>query len=136
MSAPTYQEFRQLAISQGRTPKDLAPFVQADQPERTAERILYHLAGVVSSHSGFSWDECLLPYPILCEVYQRGALGRSLIETPVEETKRCRCGAPLPRSDAKSCSAKCRKRAERERRRQSQSYLTPGARRNRGMENQ
>jgi hypothetical protein len=106
VNTPTYQEFRQLAFFQGWTLKDLAPFVQADQPEKTAERILYCLAGVVSTQTGFAWDECPLPYPILCEVYRRGALDRSLIETPVEETKRCRCGAPLPRSDAKSCSAK------------------------------
>jgi hypothetical protein len=55
MTAPTYRAFRQLAISQGWTPKDLAPFVQADEPEKAAERILYHLAGVVSSQTGFAW---------------------------------------------------------------------------------
>jgi hypothetical protein len=115
MSVPTYQEFCQLALSQGWTPKDLAPFVQADNPERTAERILYYLTGIVSSHSGFSWDDCPLPYPILCEVYHRRALDRSLIETPLEQTNRCTCGNALPRADAKSCSAKCRKRAQRAR---------------------
>jgi hypothetical protein len=115
MSAPTYQDFRQLAATHGWTPKDLAPFVQADDPERTAERILYHLTGVVSSQAGFAWDDCPLPYPILCEVYQRGALDRSLIETPLEQTNRCICGNSLPRVDAKSCSAKCRKRAQRAR---------------------
>jgi hypothetical protein len=121
MTEPTYLEFRQLALSQGWTPKDIAPFVQADNPEGTVERILYHLAGVVSSRTGFAWDDCPLPYPILCEVYHRGALNRSLIETPVEQTHRCRCGRVLSRSDAKSCSARCRKRAERERRRRSQA---------------
>jgi hypothetical protein len=115
MSTPTYLQFRQLATSQGWTPKDLAPFVQADEPERTAERILYHLAGVVSSRSGFSWDECPLPYPILCEVYCRRALDRTLIETQADETNKCHCGKPLPRSDAKSCSSKCRLRAWRRR---------------------
>lgn len=118
MSTPTYQEFRELAATHGWTPKDLAPFVQADQPERTAERILYHLAGVVSSQTGFAWDDCPLPYPILCEVYQRGALDRSLIETQIVEAgedHRCHCGKPIPRIDAKSCSARCRKRAQRNR---------------------
>jgi hypothetical protein len=115
MSAPTYRDFRQLAFTHGWTPKDLAPFVQADEPEKTAERILYRLAGVVSSQTGFAWDDCPLPYPILCEVYHRGELDRSLIETSVEETERCHCGKPLPRADAKSCSPKCRLRAWRRR---------------------
>jgi hypothetical protein len=121
MSTPTYLQFRQLATSQGWTPKDLASFVQADEPEKTAERILYRLAGVVSSKTGFAWDDCPLPYPILCEVYRRGALDRSLIETPLEQTNRCICGNALPRAYAKSCSATCRKRASRMRRRQSQN---------------
>jgi hypothetical protein len=115
MTAPTYQDFRQLAIHQGWTPKDLAPFVQADQPEKTAERILYHLAGVVSSQTGFSWDECPLPYPILCEVYLRRTPDRMLIETQADESNRCLCGKPPPRSDAKSCSSKCRLHAWRRR---------------------
>jgi hypothetical protein len=115
MSAPTYQDFRQLAISQGWTPKDLAPFVQADEPEKAAERILYHLAGVISSRSGFTWDDCLLPYPILCEVYHRGALDRSLIE-PADKTGLCRCAKPLAgRSGSRFCSDKCRLRAWRRR---------------------
>jgi hypothetical protein len=113
MSAPTYQEFRRLALTHGWTPKDLAPFVQADQPEKTAERILYHLAGVVSSRTGFAWDDCPLPCPILRAVYERGALDRSLIEAPENETERCPCGRPLPRADAKFCSPKCRVRAWR-----------------------
>jgi hypothetical protein len=115
MTAPTYRAFRQLAISQGWTPKDLAPFVQADEPEKAAERILYHLAGVVSSQTGFAWDDCPLPYPILCEVYQRGALDRSLIEAPANEMEHCPCGKSLPRADAKFCSPKCRQRAWRAR---------------------
>jgi hypothetical protein len=115
MEAPTYKEFRQLANLQNWTGKDLAPFVQADEPEKTAERILYHLAGVISSRSGFSWDDCPLPYPILCEVYRPGELDRTLIETQTDEANRCHCGKPLPRSDAKSCSSKCRLRAWRRR---------------------
>jgi hypothetical protein len=118
MQAPTYKEFRQLATSQGWTPKDLAPFVQADEPEKTAERILYHLAGVVSSRSGFSWDECPLPYPILCEVYRRGELDPALIETLANKTGRCPCGKLLTgRADAKHCSPRCRLRAYRNRQR-------------------
>jgi hypothetical protein len=115
MSTPTYQEFRQLAQSHGWTPKDLAPLVQADDSEKTAERILYDLAGVVSSRSGFSWDECPLPYPILCEVYRRGTLDRRLIESQADVTGLCHCGKPLPRPDAKSGSSKCRLRAWRRR---------------------
>jgi hypothetical protein len=124
MNAPTYQDFRQLATSQGWTPKDLAPFVQADEPEKTAERILYHLAGVVSSQTGFAWDECPLPYPILCEVYQHGALDRSLIEAPPDATAEpelsartcpgCH-GSLTGRSDARFCSDRCRLRAWRRR---------------------
>jgi hypothetical protein len=123
MQSPTYLEFRQLALSQGWTSKDLAPFVQADQPEKTAERILYHLAGVVSTRSGFRWDDCPLPYPILCEVYTRGALDRSLIEMPLEPpaepdplyTRTCSwCAHPLTgREDARFCSDLCRQRAHR-----------------------
>jgi hypothetical protein len=60
-------------MNKGWTAKDLAPFTQADDPQATAERILDHLAGVVSSRSGFTWDECPLPYPILCDVYRRGS---------------------------------------------------------------
>jgi len=113
MQHPTYAAFRTLALTQGWTPKDLAPFVQADEPEQTAERILYHLAGAVSSQTGFSWDECPLPYPILCEVYDRHELDRSLIEV-TNEPGVCICGKPLNgRSDARFCSSKCRLRAWR-----------------------
>jgi hypothetical protein len=121
MSTPTYLQFRQLATSHGWTPKDLAPFVQADEPEKTAERILYRLAGVVSSQTGFAWDDCPLPYPILCEVYRRGALDRSLIEVPPDTepepgpTRTC-AGCPnavTRRSDARFCSDLCRQRAHR-----------------------
>jgi hypothetical protein len=94
MATPTYQDVRQLAITHGWTPKDLAPFVQADDPERTAARILYHLTGVVSSRSGFSWDTCSLPYPVLCEVFRRQALDRALIETQLDQTGLCHCGNP------------------------------------------
>jgi hypothetical protein len=112
---PTYADFRTLALTRNWTPKDLAPFVQADEPEKTAERILFHLAGVVSSQSGFSWDDCPLPYPILCEVYARGELDRDLIEPP-NETGFCDCGKPLDgRADARYCSPKCRLRAWRKR---------------------
>jgi hypothetical protein len=115
MTAPTYAQFRTLALSQGWTPKDLAPFVQSDNPEATANRILYHLAGVVSSPTGFSWDDCPLPYPILCEVYHRGQLDRSLIE-PTDEARLCPCGKLLAgRSDSRFCSDKCRLRAWRKR---------------------
>jgi hypothetical protein len=48
MSAPTYLEFRTLASSRGWTPKDIAPFVQSDDPEAATNRILYHLAGMGS----------------------------------------------------------------------------------------
>jgi flagellar motor switch protein FliG len=60
-TAPTYKAFRAFALARGWTPKDLAPFVQADVPEQTAARILSHLAGVQSSKTGFSWDDCPLP---------------------------------------------------------------------------
>jgi hypothetical protein len=122
LSAPTDQEFRQLAMSEGWTSKDLAAFVQADDPERTAERILYHLAGVVASQSGFAWDDCPLPYPILCEVYHRGALDRSLIEVPLDTAAEPEpnarpspgCHGPLiGRTDAKVCSTRCRMRHHR-----------------------
>ena len=60
---PTYKEFRSFALSKGWTPKDLAPFVQADDPLRTTERILFHLAGT-------RWDDEPLPYPKLCQLYR------------------------------------------------------------------
>src|ERR671924_736773 len=50
-------------------PQDLAPFVQADNPEQTAARILYHLAGT-------HWADEPLPYLELCEVYHQGTLDR------------------------------------------------------------
>jgi hypothetical protein len=119
MATPTYQEFRELAATHGWTPKDIAPFVQADEPERTAARLLYHLTGIVSFRSGFSWDTCPLPYPILCEVYHRGALDRTLIEVPVETpteyARTCAmCPQPLTgREGARFCSDLCRQRAHR-----------------------
>jgi hypothetical protein len=108
---PTYREFRTFALSQGWTPKDLAPFVQSAHPEKTAERILYHLAGAVSSQTGFSWDECPLPYPMLCEVYACGALDLNKVEPGV-----CICGKSLDRRvGARFCSDNCRLRAWRRR---------------------
>jgi hypothetical protein len=62
-TAPTYKEFRTLALSRGWTPKDLAPFVQADNPLKTAEHLLVHFAGT-------RWDDEPLPYPKLCELYR------------------------------------------------------------------
>jgi hypothetical protein len=112
-TAPTYKEFCTLA--RGWTPKDLAPFVQADAPEQTAARILYHLDGIQSSKTGFSWDDYPLPYPILCEVYHRAELDRSLIEESINDTGQCRCGKPLTgRADAKCSSPLCRLHAFRQ----------------------
>jgi hypothetical protein len=114
MSTPTDQEFRALAATHGWPPKDLALFGQADEPEKTAERLLSHLAGVVSTRSGFSSDDCPPPSPILCEVYRRGALAQSLIEMPVEapteDTRTCAmCPQPLTgREGARCCSDRCR----------------------------
>ena len=61
-TAPTYREFRAWALAQGYTPETLAPHVQADNPEQTAERLLVHLAGT-------PWDDESLPYPKLCQLY-------------------------------------------------------------------
>jgi hypothetical protein len=115
VQTPTYKQFRTFALSQGWTPKDLAPFTQADQPEKAAERILYHLDGVVSSQTDFSWDDCPLPYPILCEVYERRTLDRGLLKIENQDPT-CPCGRPLPdRKDARFCSDRCRLNAWRKR---------------------
>jgi hypothetical protein len=65
-TAPTYKEFRTFALARGWTPKDLALFVQADNPLKSAARILYHLAGT-------RWDAEPLPYPKLCQLYRGSA---------------------------------------------------------------
>jgi hypothetical protein len=62
-TTPTYREFRTWALAQGYTPETLAPHVQADNPLKTAERILVHLAGT-------RWDDEPLPYPKLCQLYR------------------------------------------------------------------
>jgi hypothetical protein len=84
-------------------------------PLHAAARLLYHLDGIVSSKTGFSWDDCPLPYPMLCEDEHRGELDRALIEAPVNDTGQCRCGKPLTgRVDAKYCSPRCRLHAFRQ----------------------
>jgi hypothetical protein len=62
-TAPTYRAFRAWALAQGYTPETLAPFVQADNPLKTAERLLIHLAGT-------RWDDEPLPYPKLRQLYR------------------------------------------------------------------
>jgi hypothetical protein len=62
MSAPTYREFRDFALSHGYTGLTLAPDVEADEPVKTATRILVFLAGT-------RWDDEPLPYPKLCQLY-------------------------------------------------------------------
>jgi hypothetical protein len=58
----TCADFRTWALAHGYTPQTLAPHVQADHPERTAERILFHLAGT-------RWDDERLSYPGLYRLY-------------------------------------------------------------------
>ena len=62
MQAPTYKEFRDFALSHGYTGRTLAPHVEADEPVKTATRILVFLAGT-------RCDNELLPYPKLCHLY-------------------------------------------------------------------
>jgi hypothetical protein len=62
MEAPTYKEFRDFALTHGYTGRALAPYVEADEPIKTATRILVFLAGT-------RWDNEPLPYPKLCELY-------------------------------------------------------------------
>jgi hypothetical protein len=62
MEAPTYQEFRAWALSNGYTGRTLAPYVEADEPIKTATRILVFLAGT-------RWDHEPLPYLKLCRLY-------------------------------------------------------------------
>jgi hypothetical protein len=59
---PTYNQFRDFALSHGHTGRTLAPHVEADEPVKTATRILVFLAGT-------RWDEEPLPYPKLCRLY-------------------------------------------------------------------
>jgi hypothetical protein len=74
MHAPTYHEFRTWALSQGYVPETLAPHVEADNPLKTAERVLVHLAGS-------TFDEQPLPYAKLCALY-RGATVSSSAPSP------------------------------------------------------
>jgi hypothetical protein len=60
--APTYKQFRDFALSHGYTGRTLAPHVEADEPIKTATRILVFLAGT-------RWDDEPLPYPKLCQFY-------------------------------------------------------------------
>jgi hypothetical protein len=60
--APTYKQFRDFALSHGYTGRTLAPHVEADEPVKTATRLLVFLAGT-------RWDDEPLPYPKLCRLY-------------------------------------------------------------------
>src|SRR5215211_5418956 len=62
MHAPTYLEFCNWALAHSYTGRTLAPHVEADEPVKTATRILVFLAGI-------RWDNELLPYPKLCHLY-------------------------------------------------------------------
>lgn len=62
MHAPTYKEFRDFALTHGYTGRTLAPYVEADEPVKTATRILVFLVGT-------RWDNEPLPYPKLCALY-------------------------------------------------------------------
>jgi hypothetical protein len=78
---PTYRQFREFALQRGMTPQTLAPHIQSDHPEKAAERFLVHLVGT-------RWDDELLPYPKLCQLYQ-GTTDTTTAErrlTPDEET--------------------------------------------------
>jgi hypothetical protein len=61
--APTYKQFHDFALSHGYTGRTLAPHVEADEPIKTATRILVFLAGT-------RWDDEPLPYPKLCRLYR------------------------------------------------------------------
>jgi hypothetical protein len=61
-STPTYKEFRALVEAKQWSVAWLAQRCKANEPTKTVERILYHLAGT-------SWDEEPLPYPSLCKLY-------------------------------------------------------------------
>jgi hypothetical protein len=62
MYAPTYLELRLWALENGYTPSTLAPYVESDNPQKTAVRILFHL-------HGSRWDDEPIPYPKLCQLY-------------------------------------------------------------------
>jgi hypothetical protein len=72
--APTYREFRDFALSHGYTGRTLAPHVEADEPVKTATRILVFLTGT-------SWDNEPLPYPKLCALYHGAGVPQQR-ETP------------------------------------------------------
>jgi hypothetical protein len=74
VQAPTYQEFRTWALSQGYTGRTLSPHVEADEPIKTATRILVFLTGT-------HWDDEPLPYPKLCQLYHgsREVQGKALL---------------------------------------------------------
>jgi hypothetical protein len=72
---PTYQQFKELAQSQGWSVGFIAQHTQADNPTKTAERILYHLAGT-------RWDSEPLPYPKLCQLYHGTKETASAAPTP------------------------------------------------------
>jgi hypothetical protein len=73
MQAPTYLEFRLWALDNNWLPSDLATFIEADNPQRTAVRILFHLHGT-------HWDDEPLPYPKLCQLYRGEAVASSAPE--------------------------------------------------------
>jgi hypothetical protein len=64
--APTYAQFRAMALAKGWSPEFVAQHTQADDPLKAAERLLVHLAGT-------HWDDAPLPYPQLCALYAGGA---------------------------------------------------------------
>jgi hypothetical protein len=70
----------------------------------------------IAAYSGPSQLPRPLTSPLLPDTYTlsyRGVLDRTLIHTQTEATGLCHCGNHLPRSDAKSCSSRCRLRAWR-----------------------
>jgi hypothetical protein len=79
---PTHKQFRDLALSHGYTSRPLAPHVEADEPVKTATRILVLLTGT-------RWDDEPLPYPKLCRLHH-GQVAASMAAvsplTPNEET--------------------------------------------------
>jgi hypothetical protein len=87
MQAPTYKELRTWAYVNAYTPETLAPYVQADNPLKAAERILVHLADT-------RWDDEPLPYPKLCQLYY-GKVSATIATvsplTPDEETAWIEC---------------------------------------------
>jgi hypothetical protein len=88
MQAPTYKEFRTWAYVNAYTPETLAPYVQADNPLKAAERVLVHLADT-------RWDSVPLPYPKLCQLYH----GESSSETREPSTLAPRPFNQIPRTE-------------------------------------